>query len=472
MFWKLLFQVLAAICGVMALACSLLPTPNRIVLVIAFALAGAIFGLATPFLVVGIPKIDYSITSSSSNYAEGLQIDGITWENDFREYSLWVINKSKQAEVYDLKIDMDMIGTIVKYEISSQQGCEEIFFSRNITDRFGRSEKGVITEVTDLHSNNLQISTARMSPEGYYKVRLIVKISPVYKDAGIFITKYRYLNVGGDKIKQSFVYKILMKDKINKTLYVDTAHPITGYFERKIILTFGETVKVIEKHKPDSAEAHNNLGVTYAQKGETDKAIEQFKLAIKYKPDLAEAHNNLGAQTIEVDKATNEFKLAVKYKPDFAEAHNNLGIAYAKTGETDKAIEEYELAIKFKFDYEWAYYNLGVTYIQTGETGKAIELFKLAIKYKSDFAWAHYNLGVIYKKQGETGKAIEEYKLAIRYEPNFAEAYNGLGVIYGQAGETDKAIEEFKSAIKYKPDYTEAHNNLRIAYKKQGEINH
>ena len=472
MSWKLFFQFSTAICGVIAVVCGLLPSPNRILLVIVFASISGIFGLAIPYLVVGIPELDYSITSSSSNYAEGLQIDGVVWEKDFREYFLWVRNKSKQAEVYDLWIDMDMLGTIVKYEISSQQGCEEIFFSRNTADRFGRAEKGVITETTKLHSNNLQINTARLSSEGYYKVRLIVKTSPVDKDAGIFIIKYRYLNVGGEEIKQSFVYKILMKDKINKSLYVDIAHPITGYFERKIILTFGETVKVIGEHKPDSAEAHNNLGITYAQKGETGKAIEEFKLAIKYKPDLAEAHNNLGVQTIETDKAINEFKLALKYKPDFAEAHNNLGIAYAKTGETGKAIEEYESAIKFKVDYEWAYYNLGVTYAQKGETGKAIEQFKLAIKYKPDFAWAHYNLGVIYKKQGETGKAIEEHKLAIRCEPDFAEAYNSLGVIYAQAGETGKAIEEFKSAIKYKPDYAEAHNNLRIAYKKQGEINH
>ncbi|MBL7130600.1 MAG: tetratricopeptide repeat protein [Candidatus Omnitrophica bacterium] len=261
------------------------------------------------------------------------------------------------------------------------------------------------------------------------------------------------------------------KDKINKSLYIDIDNPIPGYFERKIIRPPEETIKVIEGDKPDSAEAHNNLGISYAQKKEIDKAIEEFKLAIKYKPNLAEAHNNLGAQTIETDKAINEFRLALKYKPDFAEAHNNLGIAYAKTGEPNMAIEEYGLAIKFKVDYEWAYYNLGVTYIQTGETDKAIAQFKLALKYKPDFAWAHYNLGVIYKKQGGIDKAIEEYKSAIKCEPDFAEAHNSLGVTYGQAEETGKAIEEFKLAIKYKPDYVEAHNNLRIAYKKQGERN-
>ncbi len=472
MFWKLLFQVLVAIFSVMAAVCALLPTPNRFILVMVFVSVAAIFGICIPFLKIEIPEIDCSITSSSLNYAEGLPIDGVTWEKDFREYFLWVRNKSKQAEAYYLKIDMDMIGAIVKYEVSSQDGCEEIFFSRNTTERFSRAEKGVITETTKLHSNNLQISTSKLSDEGYFKVRLVVKTSSADKDTGTFIIKYRYLNVGGDKIKQSIVYKIIMKDKISRSLYIDTAHPIVGHFDRQIILTFTKPINMAGEHKPDSAEAHNNLGVTYAQAGETDKAIEQFRLALKRKPDLAEAHNNLGSQIIERDKAIEEFKLAIKYKPDFAEAHNNLGIAYAKTGEPNKAIEEYELAIKFKVDYEWAYYNLGVTYFQTGELDKAIEQFKLALKYKLDFAWAHYNLGVIYKKQGETGKAIEEHKLTIKCEPDFAEAYNALGVIYAQAGEINKAIEEFNLAIKYKPDYAEAHNNLRIAHKKQGEANH
>jgi tetratricopeptide (TPR) repeat protein len=262
---------------------------------------------------------------------------------------------------------------------------------------------------------------------------------------------------------------LAVKDKINKSLCIDIVNPIPGNSELKIIRTPEETIKLVGEHELDSAEAHNNLGVTYAEAGEKVKAIEQFKLAIKKKPDLASAHNNLGTQITELDKAVEEFKLALKYKPDFAEAHNNLGIAYAKRGQADQAIEEYESAIRFKPDYEWAHYNLGVTYIQTGQTDKAIEEFKLDIQYKPDFTWAHYNLGVIYKKQGKRDKAIEEYQLAIKYEPNFAEAYNGLGVIYAQKGETGQAIEEFELALKYKPDFTEAHNNLEIAYRKQTE---
>jgi tetratricopeptide (TPR) repeat protein len=394
---------------------------------------------------VEIPEFDCFITSPSLNYVEGLQVDGIVWQKDFREYTLRVRNKSKQADTYDVRIDMDMLGAIVNYKVLSQQGCEEIFFSRNLPDRFDIAKKGVIVETNKLYSDNLQINTAKMYPEGSYVVKLVAKTLPVEKDFGIFIIKYRYLNTEGKKIKQSFVYKILAKN--NKSLYIDTANPIPGKFERTQILIPGEKYELVKEHrsaikyKPDSAETHNNLGITYAQAGQKDKAIEEFKLAIKYKPDFAEAHNNLGAQLGQKDKAIEEFKLAIKYKPDFAEVHNNFGIAYAQTGKPDKAIEEFRLAIKYKPDHAWAHYNLGVTYKEQGKPDKAIEEFRLAIKYKPDFAEAHNNLGITYAQTGQIDKAIEEFKLAIKYKPDHAEAYNNLDTAYTQTGKPDEAIE-------------------------------
>ena len=48
------------------------------------------------------------------------------------------------------------------------------------------------------------------------------------------------------------------------------------------------------KLKPDYAEAHRNLGVTYGMLGRYQDAVDAYKQTIKFKPDLAEAHYNLG----------------------------------------------------------------------------------------------------------------------------------------------------------------------------------
>ena len=46
--------------------------------------------------------------------------------------------------------------------------------------------------------------------------------------------------------------------------------------------------------QPNYPEAINNLGLALIARGDTQEAIEQFRLAIQLKPDFALAYNNLG----------------------------------------------------------------------------------------------------------------------------------------------------------------------------------
>jgi tetratricopeptide (TPR) repeat protein len=45
--------------------------------------------------------------------------------------------------------------------------------------------------------------------------------------------------------------------------------------------------------QPDDAEAHNNLGAAFAQRGELHKALEHFEAALRLRPDFADAKRNL-----------------------------------------------------------------------------------------------------------------------------------------------------------------------------------
>ena len=47
--------------------------------------------------------------------------------------------------------------------------------------------------------------------------------------------------------------------------------------------------------KPDYAEAHNNLGNAFKDRGKLDEAAACYRRALELKPDYAEAHSNLGA---------------------------------------------------------------------------------------------------------------------------------------------------------------------------------
>ena len=53
---------------------------------------------------------------------------------------------------------------------------------------------------------------------------------------------------------------------------------------------YRQTLKI----KPDYAEAHDNLGLALAGRGQVDEAIACYQKALEINPDLAKAHNNFG----------------------------------------------------------------------------------------------------------------------------------------------------------------------------------
>ena len=75
-------------------------------------------------------------------------------------------------------------------------------------------------------------------------------------------------------------------------LPITIAVRLTG---NKVILTVPLQIglKAIEL-KPDYAEAYNNRGVAHGNKGNFDRAIEDFNIAMQLKPDYADAYNNRG----------------------------------------------------------------------------------------------------------------------------------------------------------------------------------
>ena len=44
---------------------------------------------------------------------------------------------------------------------------------------------------------------------------------------------------------------------------------------------------------PDSAEAHNNLGIALASQGKLDEAIDQLQQALRLQPAFVDAQRNL-----------------------------------------------------------------------------------------------------------------------------------------------------------------------------------
>ncbi len=222
--------------------------------------------------------------------------------------------------------------------------------------------------------------------------------------------------------------------------------------------------KIIQT-SPDTAFAHNNLGVAYYNQGKPDEAIKEYLSALKINPYYADAHTNIGnayGKQGDIDKAINEYLTALKIKPDNADAHNGLGIAYGIQGHIDKAVREFEIALYIKPGSADAHNNLGIAYGMQGHVDKAINEFATALKIKPGYADAHNSLGNLYADYGKCDKAVSEYLTVLRIKPDHADARNNLGICYAKTGRINEAANEFKEALRLNPQDIAARNNLEM----------
>lgn len=168
------------------------------------------------------------------------------------------------------------------------------------------------------------------------------------------------------------------------------------------------------KKSPDGATPHNNLGIVYNDRGETDRAIEQFQMALRLKPNYAAARNNLGlayGKKGMVDRAIEQFRIALSVKP-LSGTYVNLGIAYGSKGLIDQAIEQYRMAITLRPDNVDARVNLGIAYGEKGMIDKAIEQLQEAVRLNPADSYAHYNLANALNLKGLHDKAQEHLQKA------------------------------------------------------------
>jgi protein O-mannosyl-transferase len=240
----------------------------------------------------------------------------------------------------------------------------------------------------------------------------------------------------------------------------------------------GQTAKAMEHYQnaleiiPDFAEARYDVGNVLADQGRFPEAIEQYQRALVLKPDYAEAHYNLGnllARQGQADEAIEHFQRAIEIKPDFAEVHYNLGAALARQGRNLEAINHYQQVIEIKPDFAGVEYNLGVVLAAQGFNAEAIPHFQKALENKPDNAGAHNTLAALLAQQGRSVEAIGHLKKAIELQPDCADAYNSLGNVLADQGHLVEAITNYQKALEIKPAFATTHYNLGNALALQGK---
>jgi tetratricopeptide (TPR) repeat protein len=114
---------------------------------------------------------------------------------------------------------------------------------------------------------------------------------------------------------------------------------------------------------PDSSTYNCNLGVTYSEQNQLEKAIDCYKKALVINPKNADTYSNMGfalKRQNKIFEAMECYFKAIELNPKHATAHYNLGIAYKDTMQIKESIKCYRKVLDLNPQYPNVYLDLAI----------------------------------------------------------------------------------------------------------------
>ncbi len=196
------------------------------------------------------------------------------------------------------------------------------------------------------------------------------------------------------------------------------------------------------------------FGVLRAQQGKFPEAVNLLRRAIDRNPNSAGAHNDLG-MTLNLAERHREavapLERAIALAPGHAVAHNNLGIALAASGRHRAAVTCFERAVALMPDYVEALSNLGSALQVLGRNEDAIPLLEKALALNPRFGSAHLNLGVVMRALGRPEEARACFDRVLAADPRSISAYAQLGGMQLEMGRFAEARHCYEQALEHQP---------------------
>ncbi len=228
-----------------------------------------------------------------------------------------------------------------------------------------------------------------------------------------------------------------------------------------------------------SAKIYSVLGYTYEQQKEYKKAIEAYRKAIALDRDNLDAIRGLAQNLMndgQTDAALEQYKIIADANPEDPQTHLRMAEIYRRQGNFDLALENLKEAQAMVPDSMEVPYTMAAIYQAQGRYDEAIPLIEDLLK-KSEKPDGNYSkdektnravflerLGTIYRDQNNNARAIETFrKMLTLGDDNAERGYQQIIDTERGAKEWQAATDTAKEAVGKLPDDRE----LRMVYAAQ-----
>ncbi len=223
--------------------------------------------------------------------------------------------------------------------------------------------------------------------------------------------------------------------------------------------------------KPDDANALLALGRAARVQGDFEKALAHLVRARRVAPESPQVLYDFGLTALQMDlvlDALPVFQRLQQIRPDEPAYLYMLAVATYRHDEKDRTEALMRRYIRLRPRDALGYYLLGATLfsVKRPDEAETMLLQSVALSPNAD---AEYLLGRIADDKGDTAAALGWLERAVKSEPRRSAAHTALGTIYYKTNSYSLAQRELSLAIQLNANDLRAHYQLGLVYIKIGD---
>lgn len=217
-----------------------------------------------------------------------------------------------------------------------------------------------------------------------------------------------------------------------------------------------------------SAKLYSALGYTYEQQKQYKQAIEAYRHAIELDRDNLDAIRGLAQNLMndgQTDAALDQYKIIADANPEDAQTYLRMAEIYRKQGKFDQALDSLKKAETMVQDSIEVPYQIATVYQAQGRDEEAAQTLKQLID-KTEKADGNYTqgeksnravflerLGTIYREMGNNQSALDTFRKMLPLgDDNAVRGYQQIIDTYREAKQWPQATAAAKEAVQKLPN--------------------
>lgn len=218
-------------------------------------------------------------------------------------------------------------------------------------------------------------------------------------------------------------------------------------YERTFVWHDAETLlsDAIEKYPYRALLSYKWLGNYYFEKGDLDKALDNYNVLAKLRAADAKVYDNMGRiYNLKKDysSAVNAFNSSQQEQNNVYKTYLDRAIAYCSSGDTLNALKDYVNAYRLNQLSERYLADTAFNYVQHQQFDAAHNIYNILLKLNPNNAFYYFYRGVAEFSKGKMIDAMTDWEIGVKMnskDVQMSASYN-LSVAYDSLGKDSLAL--------------------------------